>query len=184
MLTLVEIEESDLETLMHWRMLPEVTRYMYTEPQLTMEMQNKWFDAINNVQTCKHWIIELDNTKIGTVYLTDIDFQNSRCSWGYYIADTSIRGRGFGKLLEYNIYDFVFNELGLNKLVSEVLEFNERVVKIKEKCGSKIEGVLRQHIRKGNDYHDVVLMGILRDEWLERRSKIDYDNIHIESSVN
>ena len=184
MLKLVKIQESDLETLMHWRMLPEVTKYMYTEPQLTMDMQNKWFDAIKKDQTCKHWIIEFQNTKIGTVNLTNIDFQNRRCSWGYYIADPSIRGKGFGKLLEYNIFDFVFNELRLNKLMSEVLAFNERVVKIKEKCGSQIEGVLRQHIKKGNKYNDVVVMGILRDEWLERRTKIDYDKIHIESSIN
>lgn len=183
MLKLVEIEESDLETLMHWRMLPEVTKYMFTEPQLTIEMQNKWFEAINNDPTCKHWIIEFENTKIGTVNLTNIDFKNSRCSWGYYI-DPLFRGRGFGKLLEYNIFDFVFNELGLNKLMSEVLAFNERVVKIKEKCGSQIEGVLRQHIKKSTAYHDVVVMGILRDEWLKRRPKIAYDKIHIESSIN
>jgi len=183
MLKLVEIEESDLETLMHWRMLPEVTNYMFTEPQLTMEMQNKWFDAISHDPTCRYWIVKLENTKIGSVYLTTIDFQNSRCSWGYYI-DPSIRGRGYGKLLEYNIFDFVFNELGLNKLTSEVLAFNERVIKLKAKCGSQIEGVLREHIKKGNTYHDVVVMGILRDEWLERRTKIDYNKIHIECSSN
>ncbi|MFZ3130449.1 MAG: UDP-4-amino-4,6-dideoxy-N-acetyl-beta-L-altrosamine N-acetyltransferase [Desulfosporosinus sp.] len=183
MLKLVEIEESDLETLRHWRMLPEVTKYMFTEPQLTIEMQNEWFQAINHDPTCRYWIVELEYTKIGSVYLTNIDYQNSRCSWGYYL-DPSIRGQGFGKLLEYNIFDFVFNELGLNKLTSEVLAFNKRVVHIKTKCGSLIEGVLRQQIKKGKTYHDVLVMGILKDEWLEHRTKINYEKIHIECSIN
>lgn len=180
MLKLAKIEEADLETLMHWRMLPEVTKYMFTEPKLNIDMQREWFQAINRDPTCKHWIIKFNTTKVGTVYLTNIDLKNSRCSWGYYIADTSIRGKGFGKMLEYNTYDFVFCELGLNKLVSEVLAFNERVVHIKEKCGSQVEGILRQHIKKGHTYYDVVIMGILRDEWLEYRTRIEYDKIHIE----
>lgn len=182
MIKLVKIQESDLETLMKWRMLPKITRCMYTEPQLTIEMQYKWFDAIRKDPTCKHWIIEFEETKIGTVYLTNIDFQNCRCTWGYYIGDTSIK-IGFSKILalEYNIYDFVFDELRLNKLIGEVLAFNEAVVKLHERCGSKIEGVLRQHIKKGDIYYDVVTVGMLRDEWLERRAKINYEKINIET---
>lgn len=180
MIRLTKIEDSDLENLMVWRMLPEVSKYMFTEPKLTMEMQIRWFNVIKTDPTCKHWIIELGNKKIGTVNLTNIDYQNKRCSWGYYIANPSLRGRGLGKLFEYNIFDFVFMELELNKLISEVLVFNERVLKLKEKCGSHIEGVLRQHIKKGDIYHDVVVMSILREEWLERRKTLDYEKIYIE----
>ena len=180
MLKLVKIEESDLETLMHWRMLPEVTKYMYTEPQLNMEMQYKWFDAINNDPTCKQWIIELENYKIGIVNLTNIDTQNSRCSWGHYITDPLLRGKGIGRRLEYNIYDYVLLGLALNKLTTEILSFNEHAIRLHEKCGSQIEGVLRRHIIKGNIYHDVVVMGMLREEWIERRKNLDYTKISIE----
>ncbi|MDR3602249.1 MAG: UDP-4-amino-4,6-dideoxy-N-acetyl-beta-L-altrosamine N-acetyltransferase [Desulfosporosinus sp.] len=181
MLKLVTIEETDLETLMHWRMLSEVTKYMYTEPQLTMDMQKKWFHSINKDPMCKHWIIEHETIKIGIVNLTEIDFKNSRCSWGHYIANTSLRGKGIGRLLEYNIYDYVLLELSLNKLMAEVLDFNENAINLHKKCGSQIEGVLRQYIKKGNKYYDVVVLGILRDEWLERRGNLDYAKISIES---
>jgi hypothetical protein len=180
MLKLVEIEESDLETLMRWRMLPEVTKYMFTEPQLTIEMQNKWFEAINNDSTCRYWIIEFENTKIGIVNLTNIDTQNSRCSWGHYIADTLLRGKGIGRTLEYNIYDYVLLGLALNKLSVEVLAFNKHAIGLHEKCGSQIEGVLRQQIKKGSTYHDVVVMDITREEWIERRKNLDYTKISIE----
>lgn len=180
MLKLVKVQASDLETLMHWRMLPEVTKYMYTDPQLTMEQQYRWFRSIQEDPTCRHWVIQFDDAKIGALNLANINIRNSRCSWGYYIADTSIRGKGFGKLMDYNIYDLVLAEMGLNKLVSEVFAFNERVVKLHEKCGSQVEGILRQHIKKGDSYYDVVVMSILRDEWLERRKTVEYETIDIE----
>ena len=35
--TLRDIRESDLENIMAWRMAPEITRYMNTNPSLTMK---------------------------------------------------------------------------------------------------------------------------------------------------
>jgi RimJ/RimL family protein N-acetyltransferase len=31
-----------------------------------------------------------------------------------------------------------------------------------------LEGVKRQHVRKGRRLHDVLIYGMLRDEWLTR----------------
>lgn len=154
---------------------------MFTDPILDMEKQIRWFSAIEDNPHCKYWVIEYDETGIGLVCLNNIDFANDRCSWGHYIADVSFRGKGIGKILEYNIYDYVFLELGLNRLTVEVLNFNSRAIELHKKCGSQIEGVLRQHIKKGTEYHDVVIMGILRDEWLERRNNLSYEKIAIET---
>ncbi len=38
-LVLRKISENDLEMIMKWRMMPEVTKYMYTDPQLTIDGQ-------------------------------------------------------------------------------------------------------------------------------------------------
>ena len=46
--TLRKIRESDLETIMNWRMDPEITRYMNTDPRLTLEGQKKWFAAVQD----------------------------------------------------------------------------------------------------------------------------------------
>jgi UDP-4-amino-4,6-dideoxy-N-acetyl-beta-L-altrosamine N-acetyltransferase len=181
MLRLTRIKKEDLELIMRWRMSPEVTKYMYTDPHLTLEIQLQWFNNIENNPECKYWIIELDEKKIGLVSLNDIDWMNSRCTWGHYIADPSYRGKGIGKLVEYNIYDYVLLELELNRLTVEVLAFNEHAIKLHKKCGSTIEGILRQEIKKGDTYHDVVIMGILRKEWLNIRKTTDYETIEIDS---
>ena len=41
-----ELREDDLENIMRWRMDPDITRYMNTNPKLTLEGQRKWFKAI------------------------------------------------------------------------------------------------------------------------------------------
>jgi RimJ/RimL family protein N-acetyltransferase len=67
--------------------------------------------------------------------------------------------------VELNILHYVFETLKLNKLCGEVLAFNEKVVEIHQKYGSKVEGRRRQHICKNGEYLDVVEVGILRQEY-------------------
>lgn len=176
------LARSDLEIVMHWRMLPDVTRYMYTDPQLTMEDQARWFERISQSERDRIWIIEIDNPgkPVGVLSLSDIDTVNQRCCWAYYIGSDIARGRGLGKLLECNIYDYVFERLGLNRLWCEVLSSNERVVALHERFGSKVEGVLRQHIRKNGEFLDVVRMAILKTDWVALKPTRHYSVIDIE----
>jgi UDP-4-amino-4,6-dideoxy-N-acetyl-beta-L-altrosamine N-acetyltransferase len=158
----------------------EVTKYMYTNPKLDMGKQLLWYEKIKSSSTEKYWLIIIDDTPIGVLSIMDIDETNKRCSWAYYIGDTSFRGRGIARTLECNIYDYVFDFLGMNKLCCEVFTFNEKVISIHEKFGSEIEGTLRQHIFKNGDFHDIVKMAITREKWCKIKSHYNYDKITIE----
>lgn len=177
-----KITEADLEQVRLWRMLPDITRYMYTEPQISPEQQRAWFERISRSDRDLVWIVELTdgNLPVGVLSLNDIDRVHSRCAWAYYLGSDQARGKSLGKLLECNIYDHVFLTMGLNRLWCEVLAFNDRVVKLHETFGSKVEGILRSHIIKHGEAHDVVRMAILRAEWLERREQLAYSSIDIE----
>jgi len=164
---LVLLREEHLEKVRKWRMSEEVTQYMYTDPIITPEQQKQWFNKIKNDSSCIYWVVNVDGVDVGVVNLVDIDYSNLRCFWAYYLADPSIRGKGVGKTIELNILKFVFDTLKLNKLCCEVLSFNEIVVKIHEKYGSKVEGIFREHIYKNGEFYDVVRMGILAREWRE-----------------
>lgn len=179
-LELVKIQASDLERIMEWRMNEEVTKYMYTDPQLTMEKQISWLSRISESKTDRYWIIRMDDTPIGVLNLTEIDEKNRRCTWAYYIGDTSFRGRGIAKTLECNVYEYVFNVLGLNKLCCEVFTFNEKVISLHEKFGAEVEGTLKQHIYKNEVFYDIVTMGILKDKWNQIKDDFEFDTIHIE----
>lgn len=179
-LKLRKIQESDLQDIIKWRTNPEVTRYMYTDPVLDMDTQRKWLKKINSTDDNLYWIIEIDNVSIGVISINKIDELNKKCTWGYYIGNTSFRGRGIARSLECNIYDYVFDKLKLNKLCSEVFEFNDKVVKIHEKFGSEIEGMLKDHIFKNGQFYNVVTMGMLADKWHSIRDNYNYEKIYME----
>ncbi len=179
-LCLRRICEEDLEKIMHWRMTPEVTKYMYTDCQLTLDGQRKWFNKIMRSKEDIYWIIQMDGVDIGLINMTDIDYQNKRCAWAYYIADTSFRGRGIATRLECNIYDFAFGTLKLNKVCCEVFCFNEKVISIHQKFGADIEGKRKEHICKNGQYYDIVQMGINKEKWQSIRDQYKYEKIEID----
>ncbi len=168
------IGENDLETIRMWRMKSEVTRYMYSDPQISASEQIEWFDRIRSDKNSRYWIINVDGQDVGLVNIVNIDMQNKRAEWAYYLAEESVRGKGIGKNVELNILDFVFNKLNLNKLCCEVLKENELFIKIHEKYGSKIEGVRRHHVYKNGEYKDIVEMGILKEDWSRIKKDLDY----------
>lgn len=179
-LILRKIQEKDLQKIMEWRALPEVTRYMYTDPKLTLEIQKEWYHKIMKSKNGFYWIIEFDDVSIGMLTINEIDEVNKKCSWGYYIGDISFRGKGIARILECNVYDYVFYELNLNKLCSEVFEFNGKVIAIHKKFGSEIEGILKDHIRKNNKFYNVVAMGITKQRWDSIKEQYEYEKILIE----
>jgi hypothetical protein len=179
-LELRRIKKDDLARIMNWRMDPEVTKYMYTDPKLNLEKQLDWYERIIDRSTESYWLIVMDDTSIGVLNLSEIDIVNRRCSWAYYIGDTSFRGRGIARNLECNIYDYVFEVLDFNKLCCEVFTFNDKVISIHKKFGSEIEGTLKQHIYKNGQFYDIVSMGITKDKWTKIKAEYAYEKILIE----
>ena len=161
----IKVEEGDLELIRQWRNSPEVGQYMYTDAEISVDQQKAWYDKIWSEENSRYWLIEYKKKKLGLVYLIDIDLFHSKCFWGFYLGDTSIRGKGIGGKVEYNVLKYVFEELKLNKLCGEVLSFNKKVIKMHEKFGFKQEGLLRDHVRKNGTFMDVVTIGLLQSEW-------------------
>jgi UDP-4-amino-4,6-dideoxy-N-acetyl-beta-L-altrosamine N-acetyltransferase len=116
------------------------------------------------------WIINADDEDVGLVSLTSINRTNRRCDWAYYLGSPNVRGKGIGKSVELNVLAFVFETLALNKLCCEVFVSNQKVISIHEKFGSVVEGTRREQIHKNGEFHDIVEMGILRNDW-ERNVK-------------
>ncbi|CAL66986.1 UDP-4-amino-4,6-dideoxy-N-acetyl-beta-L-altrosamine N-acetyltransferase [Christiangramia forsetii] len=168
----IEINEDDLETIRTWRNSSEVSKYMYTDNLISSDQQESWFKKISLEKNSRYWIIEYQGRKLGLVYIIDIDTYNSKCFWGFYLGDTSIRGEGIGKKVEFNLLNYVFEDLKLNKLCGEVLSFNIRVLEMHSKFGFKKEGLLKQHVKKNGEFVDVITIGLLKDEWRDIKDEI------------
>jgi len=175
-----KITTDKLETMMKWRMSPEVSIYMYTDPKMTMKDQERWWKDVSVSPKFRYWMINMDGKDIGVLNLYDVDPLHKRCFWAYYLGDTSMRGQGLGRQLECNIYDHVFFTMDMHKLCCEVLTRNEKVIAIHQKFGSEIEGTFKEHIHKNGEFLDIVRMGILKKKWEKIRSSYEYDKIVIE----
>lgn len=175
-----KIRETDLEMIMNWRMDPNITKFFYTDPVLTIEDQKCWFKRISEDQNSFYWLYEVDDQPIGLVSLVDWDRKNSIIRTGGYIAETS--GRTLQNILDMNmnLYDYIFNVLKINKATFEIMDNNLSQVQWMKRIGAKQEGLLRQAIRKNGTYYDLYIMSFLKDEWQTILDKNHYMKIEIE----
>lgn len=162
---LINLEEEHLELVRNWRNSEDVTKYMYDEKYITVEQQTIWFNKVKTATDSKYWIIEFNNKKLGLASITSIDKVLQSCYWAFYLGDTSVRGGGIGAKVEYNVIEYVFSVLNLNKLRCEVFKSNDKVIKMHEKYGFRREAYYREHCIKGSEKLDVVGLALLKSEW-------------------
>lgn len=168
---LIKLQYDHLEQVRQWRMMPEVTKYMYTDPIITPTQQIAWYESIINNPTVKYWVINVEGKNIGLLYITNIDLRKKQCECAYYIAEERFRGKGLANIIECNLYEYIFNNLGLHKLWFEVFDFNKRAINLHKKFGCEIEDILKEHVFKDNQFHDVVRMAITKRKWDEIKAE-------------
>jgi len=172
-----EIKEEDLEMIMNWRMMPEVTKFMTTDPKLTMEGQKKWFQKIKSNKDEFYYVLEVDDIPVGIVSFVNWDKGAGIIHTGVYIAVKEKRSIKLTADLQMSLYDFAFETLNVNKVAFEILGNNPMIIKFNERLGAQREGILRQAIKKGNEYYDLYLLSVLKEEWPNVKSKTKYNKI-------
>ncbi|CAH0994321.1 Spermidine N(1)-acetyltransferase [Emticicia aquatica] len=168
-IVLTPLIKEDIELVRTWRNSPEVAQYMYTEDEISTEQQEAWFEKVKNDETSKYWVIEYDNKKIGLASITGINKVLGSCYWAFYLGTDVPRGGGIGSKIEFNVLEYVFNDLKLNKLRCEVMIFNDKVISMHEKFGFRREAYYRQHVKKNGKWIDTIGLAILKEEWLKQR---------------
>ena len=116
--------------------------------------------------------IDVEGTLIGTVSLHDINWTSRHGTLTIAIYRSDYRGRGIGTEATSLILDYAFDLLNLHRVKLEVYEYNKTALHIYEKLGFVKEGVWRSQRYLRGKYYDVVLMGILKDEWYKRREEL------------
>lgn len=183
-----KICEDDLQMLMEWRMMPEITKYMNTDPKLTMEDQKAWLKRIHEEEKKSisdgrkgfYWILEVDQEPVGFVSLVNIDDVSKKLETGVYVAVKRKKSLRLAIDIQWNLYDYAFEILKMHKVCEEVFAENEAVNKILDLCGSKREGILRDHVCKNGRYYDVVVRGILKEEWNIKKENLKYNKFQFE----
>ena len=102
---------------------------------------------------------------IGTIGMHNWNQAQKRAQVGYWIAK-EFEGRGLMHRSAERFIDFLFRKLGLNKVEMHIMPGNLRSMALAEKLGAVTEGRIRQSYLVGGRLEDIVVMGILRSEWV------------------
>ncbi len=144
----------------------EGQRLTGTHRTFTLPQIRDWFGSRG--ATTDRWdlsIVERASDRwIGELAILDWDPDNQSC--GFRIAlGPGGRDRGYGTEATRLVVDHVFRELPIHRIQLEVYAFNPRAQHVYERVGFRREGVLRDGLRWAGEFHDTIVMGLLRSDW-------------------
>lgn len=172
-ITLRAIEEEDLELIREMINDP-VIEHMTGRGGLPVSkaQQENWFKSIQGRGDEVRLVIETEEGAIGMVMLTDIDYRNSTAQFHSKIATSkNLRGKGFGTKATWALIDYAFNQMNLHCIYSHIIEYNVASQRVKEKCGFKKDGVLRDRSYKDGKYHNIVVWSITKEDFMNMGEK-------------
>lgn len=163
-LSIRPIREGDKDFLLLLRSDPDVWKNLGDINMLTEEKQLQWIKKINLESGSKYFIILDGEASIGLIRADQIDYVNNSVRVGLDIERLH-RGKGFGERSFGLLLKYCFDFLNMNRVWLCVIDFNERARKLYTKLSFKEEGKYRQAIFRDGEYHDYIIMSILREEY-------------------
>ncbi|MCW5800886.1 MAG: GNAT family N-acetyltransferase [Deltaproteobacteria bacterium] len=157
----------DREVLRSFINDPEVLALSNVFRPISDVQQDAWFRAAVTGEHQTWFGIEklAPPELIGTCCLVDIDWVGRVAELRIRIGDKQAWGASLGRQACGLLVEFGFRHLNLERIWLRVFAPNTRALRMYEKLGFVVEGRLRRawHLRGVTD--DVIVMGLLRDEW-------------------
>ncbi len=161
------LEESDLPLLTRWINDRKVTRFLKARMPIMLIAEKKWFDKLpDNDENVVLMITTLSGKPIGVMGIHRINWIDRTATTGAFIGEKAYWGKGYGTDAKMHLLEFAFNTLGLRKMCSKVYDFNARSLAYSKRCGYRQEGVLKRHVFREGEYHDVVELALFKEDWL------------------
>jgi RimJ/RimL family protein N-acetyltransferase len=113
--------------------------------------------------------IVADGKFIGQCGLHGHSETDNHTELGITIGDRAYWNRGYGREALALLLDYAFRLRNWRRVWLRVWGHNERAIRAYRAVGFVEEGRLRSHVWSAGAYYDLVLMGILRDEWQARQ---------------
>jgi len=155
-----------------WLNNPELNQYsdhFRTWPTLEKDLEDFYSDSIkdpNNIvfATC----CKKTGLHFGNHSLNDINWINRTAQHNVNIGIKKYRSIHYIDSLK-TVLDYAFNTLNLNKItggaeIPGTLDFMKRF-------GYKKEGVLKNHVYRDGEYHDVVIFAVFKNQYLSTNKK-------------
>lgn len=166
-ITLRAITEQDTDLIVFWRNSDFVKSNFLYRGEFTTEIHNQWLKQEVYTGRVIQFIIEYNFdgkiSPIGSVYLRDIDYENSCAEFGIFIGDKTVIGKGIGTSVSRMILNYAHNQLGLHRIFLRLLADNIPAYKAYRKAGFVLEGVFRDMKKIDGKYIDIMFMSSINE---------------------
>jgi len=162
------IEKADIDEIMKWVNDREVMDNLIIRYPVSRYQEEKWMEKALEDSNPRNKVFAIetkDGVYLGGIGLHRIDWENSNAEVGIVIGKKEYWNKGYGSDSMMTLLKFAFNRMNLHRVYLKVYDFNVRGIKSYEKCGFRREGVLRHDLYINGDYHDSIIMGVLKDEF-------------------
>lgn len=127
----------DAKISYRWRNDPEIWRYTGFKPNkhISLETEEAWLKAkLKNTDERRFAICLYEsNQYIGNIQLININ--NGEASYHIFIGEKKFWGKGFAKQATKLILQYAFAELGVDRVLLEVNQFNIAAYEVYKKMG-------------------------------------------------
>jgi UDP-4-amino-4,6-dideoxy-N-acetyl-beta-L-altrosamine N-acetyltransferase len=164
---ILDVDDDLKEKVRQWRNSGQVNRFMLNRHAITKEEHSKWIEGLESNAEQKLWIVFVDKTPIGSVYLKNPNYNQLISEWGFYIGEGDYRGRGFGKRILYKFLENFFESMGFKVLNTKVLSDNAAALHIYSAFG-----FIETGRTTSEDSSEVVELRFSRAEWMKHKEEI------------
>jgi len=163
------IEESDLASMRSWRNNPSLRKYFREYREINVIQQKAWFEHISKQasNTLMFAIVDLEsNALLGAGGLCYISLIHRNAEISLYIGkdnlyiDEAVAPDAARTILQYG-----FDEVGLQRIWTEVYSFDTPKQKLLRSLHFTHEGVKRSAYWLHGQWHDSLIYGLLASEF-------------------
>jgi diamine N-acetyltransferase len=161
--------DGDLPVLFEWINQPDQVHWNSAYRPVSETDHRAWFENVRKRNDVAIFAIRTgsDNRLIGSCQLRSIDPVHRQAELQIRIGDVTQRGHGYGTEAVRQLLRFAFRDLNLHRVYLNVFAHNTAAIRAYEKAGLRREGLLREAAHIDGRYVDVVIMGVLRPEFLD-----------------
>lgn len=162
-------EPTDIDLFVRWLNDAETASFLSIRSPLSHAGEERWFERMLESHGKDSYFFVMcrleDDLPIGTIGLMQIDYRNGNAGVGISIGEKALWGQGLGTDAMNALLDFAFGQLRMERIWLEVNDDNPRGRRSYEKSGYVLEGTQRRAHYADGEFHDLLLMGILRADW-------------------
>lgn len=162
------MDGGDTDTIVAWRNTDAVRRRFVYQETFTRQGHEAWIrNMVETGRVVQMMICDLATDRpLGSVYIRDIDRHHNKAEYGIFIGEADARGRGVGTAAAKLMLKYCFEQEKLHRVFLRAFADNQQAIRSYEKAGFRREAYLREDVCIGGEYRDMILMGILKEDYL------------------